>query len=783
MTIVSRITALANAVGADIKALFTNQGDLAALDTTAKDNLVEAINEVKASGGSGGAADYETLINKPAVIAAGDTQVAARTAIGAGSDVFYQIHTIVCTANVIIDLPALNTVINGSLNPFTIINGSKAIAGLMKGSTAGIYTMTDGVWVQTLEFYAGMEILVTNMTGVNFPRTSFIINTGLNVIRADPEYNTLSSKYIRVIRAANILSSGNVGHLDSAGAATSLYNVLGTLSSLVTNAKSSLVSAINEAKYPFTSARWVTADFTVTSFNWAGSVVIGDPIPGTAGKTFQEGTIGVSTSFGGTLGNAYYLQADGTWIMYQELADNGYQNVVTTPLAFDSGYNSWSGLLIFRREGSSRELALTLPLGGSMIKNGPAVNDYVEAADAIGVPSNLTTTNKELVGSINEAIENKGIASKTDTTTTGGLVEPTLQNIVQKYSPTADAFNAVRYTGIRKFEYDSLFSITGAFGGVIAGLDWYRHMSTGTPGVDVSVHESRIDVEAAATIPLLAGNTVKITNTGGTINSLVGNRVSVLSNTGTILNYTGYAIDHFSSVGTLQTLKGFVFPNLVNLTNTVRTSFLNQDRYAPVISVGPIIDQSLMISAPAATGFTVNVSVVSQFLILRPVAVYATGTINFPPAGSGLRDGHMLTVSSDKDVTAVTWGVVTGSVGGAPDGLIANQMVVFKYILTSNEWICLSSPNAGGGSTPVSGPPVALSTYSLSKDVNGVYTVVEQKTAADVLYARSTLTGGTSPKYTTRTTNYYDTDGTTVLETRVHTLTYDGDEVVAEVLT
>ena len=46
MSLETRILALASAVGADVKTLTTNQGNLASLSTTAKSNLVAAINEV-----------------------------------------------------------------------------------------------------------------------------------------------------------------------------------------------------------------------------------------------------------------------------------------------------------------------------------------------------------------------------------------------------------------------------------------------------------------------------------------------------------------------------------------------------------------------------------------------------------------------------------------------------------------------------------------------------------------------------------------------------------------
>jgi hypothetical protein len=46
MTLEARVLALAQAIGTDIKALKTNEGSLAALSTTSKTNLVEAINEI-----------------------------------------------------------------------------------------------------------------------------------------------------------------------------------------------------------------------------------------------------------------------------------------------------------------------------------------------------------------------------------------------------------------------------------------------------------------------------------------------------------------------------------------------------------------------------------------------------------------------------------------------------------------------------------------------------------------------------------------------------------------
>jgi hypothetical protein len=62
-TLEQRLSALATAIGADIKALNAAKGDLSALTTTQKANLVVAINEIKelaAAGGSGGASIDDT---------------------------------------------------------------------------------------------------------------------------------------------------------------------------------------------------------------------------------------------------------------------------------------------------------------------------------------------------------------------------------------------------------------------------------------------------------------------------------------------------------------------------------------------------------------------------------------------------------------------------------------------------------------------------------------------------------------------------------------------------
>lgn len=54
MSLETQITSLVSAIGADIKALRTNAGDLTSLTTTNKTSLVAALNELKTLVGTGG---------------------------------------------------------------------------------------------------------------------------------------------------------------------------------------------------------------------------------------------------------------------------------------------------------------------------------------------------------------------------------------------------------------------------------------------------------------------------------------------------------------------------------------------------------------------------------------------------------------------------------------------------------------------------------------------------------------------------------------------------------
>lgn len=69
--------------------------------------------------------------------------------------------------------------------------------------------------------------------------------------------------------------------------------------------------------------------------------------------------------------------------------------------------------------------------------------------------------------------------------------------------------------------------------------------------------------------------------------------------------------------------------------------------------------------------------------------------------------------------------------------------------------------------------------YKSGKDANGIFTTLEYRRKGDgTLAAKSVLSGGTSPLYTTRTETYYAANGTTLMRTVTFTLSYDADGVL-----
>lgn len=74
--------------------------------------------------------------------------------------------------------------------------------------------------------------------------------------------------------------------------------------------------------------------------------------------------------------------------------------------------------------------------------------------------------------------------------------------------------------------------------------------------------------------------------------------------------------------------------------------------------------------------------------------------------------------------------------------------------------------------------PKSLKVTKQIKDAEGIYTkVFYRDKATNVLYATSTLSGGTTPNYTIRTVEFYDGNGN-VTQKDVFALTYDSDGIL-----
>ena len=282
----------------------------------------------------------------------------------------------------------------------------------------------------------------------------------------------------------------------------------------------------------------------------------------------------------------------------------------------------------------------------------------------------------------------KGYATHTDTAGTAGIVWPALQFLVQKFTAAASIAGAIRFAGIRRYEFESAQSNSGA-GHHVAGMDWYVHKGSGNPNV-VMAHEAKMDIETAATVSVAVGAESQLSSNAGTVTNLYGHRSRIAGNAGTIGAFTGYRADVTSNSGTLGTVIGYEFPDLSALAATARSAFVNRDPGAPILSAAPIIDQSLTYAAPSATGFTVTIPDKRQMLLLTPAAAYAAGTINFP-AKSGAADGQFVEITTSQAVTAVTWGANGASyVLYGPAGLAAGQTVRFRYFAALDWWVFVS---------------------------------------------------------------------------------------------
>lgn len=327
---------------------------------------------------------------------------------------------------------------------------------------------------------------------------------------------------------------------------------------------------------------------------------------------------------------------------------------------------------------------------------------------------------------------NKGTNTDTDTTTTSGIVDPSLQYLIQKFQPGGAITDAIRITGIRRYEYNSSQSNSG-YGHHVPGLDWYVHTGSGNPGLAIA-HEAKFDNESAsATITSGVGAESQLSKNEGTITSFYGHRSRITENAGTVTTFTGYHPNVENNTGTLTTVIGYEFPDLSGLISTKRYFGINRDPNAPFLSAAPIIDQSITYNSPSATAFTYTVPDDKQTVLLTPVDGYASGTINLP-AKSGVRDGQIVEITTSQAITAVTWGL-NGSafILNAPSGLAAGQTVKFRYYFAIDWWILAN------GDAPPTLPPPLIAQNSKS----AAYTLILDDAGKHILHPAADTTART----------------------------------------
>lgn len=137
--------------------------------------------------------------------------------------------------------------------------------------------------------------------------------------------------------------------------------------------------------------------------------------------------------------------------------------------------------------------------------------------------------------------------------------------------------------------------------------------------------------------------------------------------------------------------------------------------------------------------------------------------------------------------TSTTQAATANAVKQVNDAVAAHLADNVKHI-TATERAAWNSAEANAKAYTDSAPEAMqrnlgiFNVYKSGKDANGIFTIVEYKRSDGTLYARSVLSGGTSPQYTTRTITYYAADGTTVIRTDPYTLVYDADgDLISEV--
>jgi len=158
-------------------------------------------------------------------------------------------------------------------------------------------------------------------------------------------------------------------------------------------------------------------------------------------------------------------------------------------------------------------------------------------------------------------------------------------------------------------------------------------------------------------------------------------------------------------------------------------------------------------AAPVATGFTVTLVSTSdnQWLIMSPLATYATGTITFPPVAD-LADNQEILIYSTQIVTALTINGNGATIAASPGFITAGGSLRFKYNALASSWYrigLVSTPRTVTGSTGLTvtnGDGIAGNpTLTLDATLAGISAVT---TAADQLVYSSGVDTFTTTAFT-----------------------------------
>jgi hypothetical protein len=165
-------------------------------------------------------------------------------------------------------------------------------------------------------------------------------------------------------------------------------------------------------------------------------------------------------------------------------------------------------------------------------------------------------------------------------------------------------------------------------------------------------------------------------------------------------------INQLSTSDTLTA--GDLFPIWrTNNSDTRKTSLTTLQAYMQSALTFPTLTGQaqfvVQYAAPVATGFTVTLVSTSnnQWLVMSPLATYATGTITFPPIAS-LTDNQEILIYSTQIVTALTLSGNGATIAGSPGFITAAGALRFKYNALASTWYrigLVSEPRTVTGST------------------------------------------------------------------------------------